>query len=86
RGVDIAAKEGILSIIKNRMSKYSSVIITSPGIEDLVEVCDRILVLYQGKIIAEFTAEEFDEKVIYHAQQGERKVVNAPEMENIFAR
>ncbi|TWH46251.1 sugar ABC transporter ATP-binding protein [Sporomusa sp. KB1] len=84
RGVDIAAKEGILSIIKNRMSKYSSVIITSPGIEDLVEICDRILVLYQGNIIAEFTAEEFDEKVIYHAQQGERKVVDAPEMENFF--
>ncbi len=85
RGVDIAAKEGILSIIKNRMSKYSSVIIASPGIEDLVEVCDRILVLYQGEIIGEFTAEEFDEKAIYHAQQGERKVVHAPEVENIFA-
>jgi ABC-type sugar transport system ATPase subunit len=87
RGVDIAAKESILSIIKNRMSKYSSVIITSPGIEDLVDVCDRILVLYQGKIVAEYIAEEFDEKVIYHAQQGERKVINAPEVEdrNVFA-
>lgn len=82
RGVDIAAKEGILSIIKNSMRKHSSVIITSPGIEDLVEVCDRILVLYQGEIVAEFTAEEFDEKVIYHAQQGERKVANAPKVEN----
>lgn len=85
RGVDIAAKESILSIIKNRMSQYSSVIITSPGIEDLVDVCDRILVLYQGKIIAEYSAEEFDEKEIYHAQQGERKILNAPEVENIFA-
>lgn len=74
RGVDIAAKEGILAIIKNRLSQNTSVIITSPGIEDLVEVCDRILVLYQGKIIAEYLVDEFDEKVIYHAQQGERKV------------
>jgi len=82
RGVDIAAKEGILSIIKTTMRKSSSVIITSPGIEDLIEVCDRILVLYQGRIVAEFAAEEFDEKVIYHAQQEERKVANAAEIQN----
>ncbi|MBC7342656.1 MAG: sugar ABC transporter ATP-binding protein [Clostridia bacterium] len=70
KGIDIAAKESILNIIKNRLSESAGIVITSPGLEDLIMVCDRILVLYNGQIIAEFTRGEFDERTLYLAIQG----------------
>jgi ABC-type sugar transport system ATPase subunit len=47
------------------------VLISSPGVEDLIKICDRILVLYQGRIIDQFRREEFSEQEIYRAMQGE---------------
>ncbi|MQL52281.1 ATP-binding cassette domain-containing protein [Desulfofundulus thermobenzoicus] len=70
KGVDIAAKESILRIIKENLSHSAGVIITSPGIDDLMLICDRILVLYRGRIIAEFQRERFTEEAIFLAMQG----------------
>ena len=61
RGIDIAAKEGILRIIKEELVKSAAVVITSPGVDDLVMVCDRILVLYQGQIVGEYHKGQFSE-------------------------
>ena len=71
RGVDIEAKESILNTIQREMRGESCVLITSPGIEDLIKICDRILVLYKGKIIDVFERKDFNEQDIYRATQGE---------------
>lgn len=71
RGVDIEAKESILFTINEEMRKKSCVLITSPGLEDLIKICDRILVLYQGEIIEQFIRKEFNEEIIYRSVQGE---------------
>ena len=70
RGIDIAAKEGILRIIKEELVKSAAVVITSPGVDDLVMVCDRILVLYQGQIVGEYHKGQFSEEEIFNAIQG----------------
>ena len=70
KGIDIAAKESILWLIKNKLSKSSSIIVTSPELKDLMLICDRILALYKGEIVAEFPREEFKEKDIFLAIQG----------------
>ena len=36
-----------------------------------MKICDRILILYQGRITEEFTRKEFSEEDIYRAMQGE---------------
>ena len=71
RGIDIAAKESMLSIIRNKLSADSGIIITSPGLEDLMLICDRILVLCKGKITASFDRTEFDEQAIFHMMQAD---------------
>ena len=71
RGVDIEAKESILNTINREMRKQSCVLISSPGVEDLLKICDRILVLYEGRIIDQFRRGEFSEEEIYRAMQGE---------------
>ena len=70
RGVDIAAKDSILNIIKEKFDKEAGVIITAPGLEDLLLICDRILVLYKGKIIKEYQHGEVGEKELFMAIQG----------------
>jgi len=69
RGVDIAAKESILSIVRDRLTKSAGIIMSSPGLDDLMMICDRILILYQGEIVAEFSRDEFDERTLYMAMQ-----------------
>lgn len=70
KGIDIAAKRGILEMTRTTLRREAGVILTSPGLEDLLEVCDRILVLHQGRIAAAFRRGEFDESRIYIAMQG----------------
>lgn len=70
RGIDISAKESILRLIEEDLSQEAGIVLTSPGLEDLMLVCDRILVLYKGRFVAEFSREEFDEEKLYVAIQG----------------
>lgn len=70
RGVDISAKDSILHIIKEKLDKDAGVIITAPGLEDLLLICDRILVLYKGQIVKEYHRGQVDEKELFMAIQG----------------
>lgn len=72
RGVDIEAKDSILHTINAQMRKDSCVLLSSPGVEDLIKICDRIIVLYKGQILDEFKKNEFSEQDIYRSMQGER--------------
>lgn len=70
RGIDIAAKESVLKIIREQLSLSGGIIMTSPGLEDLLLVCDRILVLYRGRLVAEIHRENFSETTLFNAVQG----------------
>ena len=73
KGIDIATKVDILGLIRNELIKSAGVIMTTPGLEDLMPVCDRILILYKGEIIDEFSREEFSETALYLAMQGTQR-------------
>jgi ABC-type sugar transport system ATPase subunit len=70
KGVDISAKQGMLNIVKNNLSEDAGIIITSPGLEDLIGICDRILVIFKGRITGEFLRGDFREGDLYLAIQG----------------
>ncbi|WP_051147804.1 sugar ABC transporter ATP-binding protein [Desulfotignum balticum] len=70
KGIDIMAKNFILNIIRNDLSKAGGVLMTSPSVEDLMLVCDRIIVLYDGSIVHEFNRNQFNPNQIYLAIQG----------------
>jgi ABC-type sugar transport system ATPase subunit len=69
--VDVGAKDSILNTINEEMRLNSCVLLSSPGVDDLLKICDRILILYDGRLIDEFKREEFNEQDIYRAMQGE---------------
>jgi ribose transport system ATP-binding protein len=50
RGVDIAAKAGIYEIVRRLASEGKGVIYYSTEHEELVSLCDRVLVFRDGRI------------------------------------
>lgn len=58
RGIDVGAKSEIYDIICELADKGKSVLIMSSEFEELVGLCDRILVLYKGSVAGELMPEE----------------------------
>lgn len=53
RGIDVVAKQQIFEIIWNQARKGMSSIVVSSELEELLEVCQRVLIMYHGKIFGE---------------------------------
>lgn len=54
QGVDIGAKQEIYKIIQRLVADGASVIVASSEINELQEICNRILVMFRGSIVGEF--------------------------------
>ena len=71
RGVDVGAKEEIYGLMEQMESSGISAIIGSSEIPELLRICDRILVLYNGSPAAMLNADETDTSEILHYAFGE---------------
>ena len=60
RGVDVEAKRQIYAIIRRLADEGKSIIFVSSEIEELPQVCDRVVVLSGGRLVAEFRAPGID--------------------------
>jgi ABC-type sugar transport system ATPase subunit len=68
RGVDVGAKYEIYSIINEIVAKGAAVLFISSEIEELIGVCDRIIVMGVGEILGCFEQAEFNrEKILQTA-------------------
>jgi ABC-type sugar transport system ATPase subunit len=54
RGVDVGAKEEIYQIIRRLSDQGVSILIATDEIEELLSLCNKILVLKKGTIVHEF--------------------------------
>jgi ABC-type sugar transport system ATPase subunit len=43
-----------------QLAEGAGVIVTSESEEELTEICDRVIILYHGKVVAELTRGERD--------------------------
>lgn len=64
KGIDIGAREEIYQLINQLVEQGSCVLLISSEIEELLGMCDRIMVMNQGAIAAEFKKGEFDQSII----------------------
>lgn len=58
RGIDVGAKTEIYDLIKALSKENKSVIVMSSEFEELMDLCDRILVLRKGEVVGELLPEE----------------------------
>lgn len=64
RGVDVGAKYEIYTIIQKMAKNKSSIIMVSSEIEELMGVCDRILVMNNNRFVGEFSSDEFSQEAM----------------------
>lgn len=54
RGIDVGAKEEVIRILRSLSEEGMSIIISSSEVPELMRLCDRILVMFEGKVVKEF--------------------------------
>jgi len=74
RGVDVGAKEEIYRLLVQMAEAGLGVLIISSELEELIGLCDRILVMRRGELRAEFDREHFDQEAILRVAFGQDKV------------
>ncbi|MCS6835413.1 MAG: sugar ABC transporter ATP-binding protein [Anaerolineae bacterium] len=67
RGIDVEAKFEIYTIMDQLAGSGSGILFISSELEELMGMCDRIVVMSRGEIVGEFARQAFDAKAILHA-------------------
>jgi ribose transport system ATP-binding protein len=67
RGIDVGAKNEVYKIINRLAAEGAGILMISSEIEELIGMCDRILVMAHGEIRATFERAEFDREEILKA-------------------
>lgn len=70
RGVDVGAKSEIYSLVNDLTKAGVGIVFVSSELPELLGVCDRILVVHEGRITGEFRKEEATEEKILRAAAG----------------
>jgi ABC-type sugar transport system ATPase subunit len=77
RGVDIGARHEIYKIIDQLVMDGAGVLMISSEMEELIGMCDRILVMCYGQISGAFERDEFDEERILEAAMHRERPMTA---------
>jgi ribose transport system ATP-binding protein len=67
RGIDVAAKHTIYQLLRDLAAEGKAVLVVSSELLELLALCDRLLVMSQGRIAAEFTPDEWTQEKITQA-------------------
>ncbi|MEV4376950.1 sugar ABC transporter ATP-binding protein [Streptosporangium sp. NPDC049644] len=70
RGIDIAAKAAIYSLLDELSADGMGVLVASSELEELMQLCHRVLVMFEGRIVAEFAQDQLTEDAIAAAATG----------------
>jgi len=71
RGIDVGAKAEIYKILHKLTKSGTTIIIVSSELTELIAQCNRILVMYNGKMQGHFNQNEAEEKQIMSCLMGE---------------
>lgn len=70
RGVDVGAKAEIYRLLFDAARRGIGVLVSSSEIPELLTLCDRILVMFRGRVAASLSREEATEATIAHFAGG----------------
>jgi ribose transport system ATP-binding protein len=72
RGVDVGSKAEIYSIIRDLASTGAGIVVFSSEYEEIASLCDRVLVLSEGSVLAEMSQENLDAEKVRYLTMGKR--------------
>jgi ribose transport system ATP-binding protein len=70
RGIDVGTKHQIYDLIRDLARQGKSVLMFTSELREVPLVCDRVVVLYDGRIVAEMPAADADEATLLGAAHG----------------
>jgi ribose transport system ATP-binding protein len=70
RGIDVGTKNEIYLLINKLRDEGMSIILISSEIEEILNICDRIMVMHDGSIIREFQGDNINREDIIYAAIG----------------
>lgn len=79
RGVDVGAKAEIYALMTDLARQGVGILMISSELLEVLGVSDRILVMREGRIVAEFDREQADQDAIMKAATGQDSIERSPE-------
>ena len=70
RGVDVGARAEIYEQLRSLAATGTGLIIVTTEIDEAMTLCDRVVVIYQGRVMASLLRSETTEQEIFLAMQG----------------
>jgi ABC-type sugar transport system ATPase subunit len=67
RGVDVGAKAEMYEIIRELAREDRVLLLCSSELQELTELCDRVIVFWQGRAVAELAGPALSEHAVLHA-------------------
>ncbi|NOU84179.1 ATP-binding cassette domain-containing protein [Paenibacillus sp. LMG 31460] len=64
QGLDVGATQGVHQLLEELRSKGSSVLLISEDLDEVLQLADRILVMYDGRIVGNISREEANREYI----------------------
>ncbi len=72
RGVDVGAKADIYRILEGARARGLAVLVSSSEVPELLALCDRVAVMFRGRVVAALSRAEASEARIAHYATGGR--------------
>jgi len=70
KGIDVSAKTDLFHLLDSLARDGKGIIYASGDFSELVGLCDRICILFDGKIVAEVNGAEAREELLLHYSTG----------------
>ena len=71
RGVDVGAKQEIYHLINELTEQGKAILVISSEMEELISITDRMLVLYEGKLMGKLEHAEYTQEKVLTLASGE---------------
>ena len=81
-GLDAAGRDGILQSIRDyQQAQQAAVIMVSHAMEEVAEICDRLVVMHKGEIAMDGSPDE----IFTHARELEEMGLSVPQVTKVFS-
>jgi ABC-type sugar transport system ATPase subunit len=67
RGIDVGAREEIYGIISSMAADGKGILVVSSELPELLNICDRILTICEGRLTGDFKREDANQEVLLNA-------------------
>ena len=70
RGIDVGTKQELYRLIRSLADEGAAILLFSTDVTELIGLCDRVLIMYEGRIIRQVVGDEISEQTLVSGELG----------------